>query len=47
MDLKQSIDFFIKEVLDSSSDEESNSSLELMVAAASLIHEHTERQRLV
>jgi hypothetical protein len=39
MDLRKSIDFFVKDVLDSSSEEESCASSGLMVAAASLIHE--------
>jgi hypothetical protein len=42
MDLKKSIDFFVKNVLDSSSEEESCASSGLMVAAASLIHELTD-----
>jgi hypothetical protein len=40
MDVMQSIDFFVKDVLDGSSEHESDTSSGLMVAAASLIHEH-------
>jgi hypothetical protein len=45
MDLMQLIDLFVKDVLYSLLEEESGASSELMVAAASLIHEHTEMQR--
>jgi hypothetical protein len=41
MDLKKSINFFIKGILDSSSKEESDASSGLMVATAVLIHGHT------
>jgi hypothetical protein len=47
MDLKQSIDFFVKGILDSSLEDESDASWGLMVAATTLIHEHTETQRPV
>jgi hypothetical protein len=39
----ESIDFF-KDVLDNSSEDESDTSSGLMVATASLIYEHTEMQ---
>jgi hypothetical protein len=45
--LKQSIEFFVKDVLDRLSKDEAYASLGLMVAAASLIREHTEIQRPV
>jgi hypothetical protein len=45
MDLRHTIEFFIKDVLDNSSEEESNAYSELMVVVASPVHEHTERQR--
>jgi hypothetical protein len=41
MDLEHSIYFFVKDVLNSSSEDESDASSGLMVAEASLIHEHT------
>jgi hypothetical protein len=43
MDLRQSIDFFVKNVLNSSSKEELEACTELMGVVASLIHEHTKR----
>jgi uncharacterized protein (DUF1919 family) len=47
MDYMESIDFFIKDALDSSSEQESGASSGLMVPKGSLIHEHTEIQRLM
>jgi hypothetical protein len=40
MNISESIDFF-KDILDNTSEDESNASSGLMVAAASLIYEHT------
>jgi hypothetical protein len=40
MDLRQSIGFLAKNILDNSLEEESDASSGLMVAAMSLIHEH-------
>jgi hypothetical protein len=47
MDGPRAVDRVLHQFLNSSSEEESDGSLELMVVAASLIHEYTERQRPV
>jgi hypothetical protein len=41
------IEFFYKNAIDTSSDDESYSDSKLMMAAATLIHEHSERKRHV
>jgi hypothetical protein len=46
MNLVQSIDFFAKDILDSSSKDVSNASSGLLIAVAALIHEHTGMERL-
>jgi hypothetical protein len=47
MELRQSIDFSINEILDSSLNDAPDGSSKLMVAATSFIHEHTETKRPV
>jgi hypothetical protein len=45
MDFTRSIGFFYKNMVDSLlDDEDSDASFKLMMAATSIIHEHTERQ---
>jgi TRAP-type uncharacterized transport system substrate-binding protein len=47
MDFNKSIEFFYMNVIDTLSNDESDGDSELMKAATTLIHEHSERQRHV
>ncbi|XP_051211597.1 uncharacterized protein [Lolium perenne] len=47
MDLRQSLEMLRREVMDTSSDEESDETSQLLVSVASLIHKHNGRQMLV
>jgi hypothetical protein len=47
MNIGELIEFFVEDVLDSSSEDESDASSRIMVTAPSLIHEHTKMERQV